>query len=26
VLDDLRRAGLVTETLEWAQPAPVARG
>jgi nucleoside-diphosphate-sugar epimerase len=26
VLDDLRRAGLVTETLEWAQPAPIARG
>ena len=26
VLDDLRRAGLVTETLEWASPTPVARG
>ena len=26
VLDDLRRAGLVTETLEWAQTAPVGRG
>ena len=26
VLDDLRRAGLVTEKLEWAQTAPVARG
>lgn len=25
VLDDLRRAGLVTETLEWAQATPVAR-
>jgi hypothetical protein len=26
VLDDLQCAGLVTESLEWAQPAPVARG
>jgi nucleoside-diphosphate-sugar epimerase len=26
VLDDLRRAGLVNESLEWAQPAPVGRG
>jgi nucleoside-diphosphate-sugar epimerase len=26
VLDDLRAAGLVDQTLEWAEPAPVARG
>jgi len=25
VIGDLRRAGLVTEALEWAQPAPVGR-
>lgn len=26
VLDDLRAAGLLTDALEWAQPAPVSRG
>jgi hypothetical protein len=26
VLDDLRRAGLVNESLEWAQPGQVGRG
>ena len=26
VLDDLRAAGLLTDALEWAQPAPVPRG